>query len=1594
MDAVADADSMHKTTAKASTPRTSRAGRPPAPTKAVEDTAWRRASARAGALQDMGYVRAPKVWPVRFKNQKTTYTHGGGPAGAAAVGLTGAAAHSYASGEAMAAAAAATCGPSPSHSDTSETAHRTHILRLHSQGVESAQEAKAPQWISYAQSLPPRNWDVVAVAMKSATYRGAVTNKQAGQGSTQQTPRINRMPVLSAWATEAVSVATTLALAEQQVRAHAAAKHVAWGQPACTGAVDPAALVDGCDHGHESEHGIPAAPAAVADGESPFVHVSTSRLIQHALPCRLRVASLLQTAKALANNQLLNRVFCNENHPLDVVCTHITTNVSGMNVWAAWALVKFLVTEPRLRVHARTHFSDSDVAVAVTCLSYGEKEIQWREGHARKASVAGAGAGAGASASGDAPSPSPGTAPARRGRLRAPSPTATPTTASASASASAPLPLSPSSASSTSTALAVVPSSDDEEAHEHDGVGILAGMARTPRGTGTGLAADRGFCEHTRTGVYGIATQELAFWAHVCSYSKHKATLQMMITQRLSAVEAATVETIANQSAGGSGSAELLGPTSTVLAVGRSNAVASAKMVAGLIQTTEQEVPRAVAWTARSGAGLGGAGVAVGFARSEEDARHTMLHACVAAPRGLRPARAHLVCAWSLTQRLLTPATPETTLVPGLVETERYAALLQAHMQRGGDPREVGFAGRERVNQALARLANVRNQASREGSVRMSNTGVARGVITIRATCVVNASQMRQSALVANQMRDLVDRVSDGRHTRAMPNHVAARMLAEEPLNVSGEPLVTPASNLVLALEVDALIRKIPTKDRRNHPCLRLCAPTTESELQNGSDDAGRDDRGAKRSAGAEKHTHTTYDFERPACILPIIDMSLRLLDGEADAVPIPSRPQDARLRTAAVTLTVAGDCPVRAVDIASNFAGVRAELRAKHGRRSTDEAKVRLHTRALLLAAAARASEINDLGRALGAGDTNSRIAQTKRDTKCDLTLNPFATLFDVYRVGHTAPRSYATSSHAGSYPAGFDLGLMAHVGVRAFKYTTDGRGHGNMQVSQSTVDNLALRFADRLWMPVREGVMDKIPVEARGIVHFTVPMLHKYLDDLVEGMELARAVMGIENRSTCDSLQCLAYTPFADRRTSWAGPDNDSASVRFRNPLDAEHHENKAYTLDATVDDLSILDEDAFPRQSVTCAADNLFETPDLFVATFRNVAALLGRLAVDATPGGGAQAVAALYDLCCAFHACDDSDGDTSADNDGAPDFLYAADALVLLCLLYPIDTEIGEPTVDAAWAAAPSRLYCAVRGGGRGRRLHELGLPDEDVRVARERWARFQRADPGLCPWRSALAPLVAELVDSDGCFDSSLEDVARMRALLARAMKHGAFLVASADGRQPPFAPSALANVRGPHQVRAEHLRPVFAGREIGASGRRVEARGPVAGAMPMGSQLVLHFLIGARKAEDDDYEEGCVDAQYQRNEGGTAVRPSSCAYFETAEHKKRSAKGMSPISNENDHLAFGDAAEKERLAYKCLRASDANIAAAAALLLSIAPPNTPEVRRRGDWQLAEMARQIRCDYTADKVKATEQLKDDALFATAAAAAAAAAATKG
>lgn len=86
---------------------------------------------------------------------------------------------------------------------------------------------------------------------------------------------------------------------------------------------------------------------------------------------------------------------------------------------------------------------------------------------------------------------------------------------------------------------------------------------------------------------------------------------------------------------------------------------------------------------------------------------------------------------------------------------------------------------------------------------------------------------------------------------------------------------------------------------------------------------------------------------------------------------------------------------------------------------------------------------------------------------------------------------------------------------------------------MGQAQVDEWCRDSSNTHYMQVSETHYAAVPREVRGVPHVTTPGVHGYLDDYVNAMEHARTLLGIEDRRTVDSLQCLTLGPFAERQS-----------------------------------------------------------------------------------------------------------------------------------------------------------------------------------------------------------------------------------------------------------------------------------------------------------------------------------------------------------------------------------------------------------------------------------------------------------------------------
>ena len=162
------------------------------------------------------------------------------------------------------------------------------------------------------------------------------------------------------------------------------------------------------------------------------------------------------------------------------------------------------------------------------------------------------------------------------------------------------------------------------------------------------------------------------------------------------------------------------------------------------------------------------------------------------------------------------------------------------------------------------------------------------------------------------------------------------------------------------------------------------------------------------------------------------------------------------------------------------------------------------------------------------------------------------------------------------------------------------------------------------------RTQVSDKehaaIPLEVCGVspspAFYTIPGVHAYLDHYACAMEHARTLLKISSKRTVDSLQCLPFGPFSERRSPHIAESSDlTTSKRFRNPEDSVGSEGRAFQVDSTSGDVSILTSLSFQYTFHHLATRLHFWSATIFPAVGSRAAAILaqtGHTAFSILPG----------------------------------------------------------------------------------------------------------------------------------------------------------------------------------------------------------------------------------------------------------------------------------------------------------------------------------------------------------------------------------------
>lgn len=534
---------------------------------------------------------------------------------------------------------------------------------------------------------------------------------------------------------------------------------------------------------------------------------------------------------------------------------------------------------------------------------------------------------------------------------------------------------------------------------------------------------------------------------------------------------------------------------------------------------------------------------------------------------------------------------------------------------------------------------------------------------------------------------------------------------------------------------------------------------------------------------------------------------------------------------------------------------------------------------------------------------------------------------------------------------------------------------------MAQAQVDEWCAEAAKHHYVQVSDTHYAAVPREARGVPHQAIPALHAYLDDYVDALERARALIGVEDRRTVDSLQCLPLSPFAERQAPHVSENSDpTVPKRFRNPDDAVGAEGRAFQVDATCADVAILREPLVSCAAITSPQDCIFGQAQPFLTSVIGAAAALARLArsltllqcpnrpnVEIAPE---EDVRLLYQLLVDYY----SKESPTPERNGLSHY-HASVAAVLLNSIFTSGHRMAELVIVDGNARGPAACAAHLRAQEAADE-HPLGAPLKDLVSADEFarakawWAPFERTQQHLNPW-TQVARLLVLLSRINGSLDLPLQVYDEVWAAVHGLVCQGAWLHASPDGLRPPAAPSPLAGLRAASHVRAEHVTPTFVGK-TGDLHDAKPAMACVVGVLPMGFQQILGLLKGASADES-------VVVNYAQNFSFLIYRPSAAPDIVTNAKKQRSSKAISCVNVEGDEAAFGTRADKLEVCKLHRVAWRVNLDLVKPLCLRVAAPRPNMQRSRGDRASVDYCKQRKRELDEEGLLTKQQVVADALM---------------
>ena len=387
------------------------------------------------------------------------------------------------------------------------------------------------------------------------------------------------------------------------------------------------------------------------------------------------------------------------------------------------------------------------------------------------------------------------------------------------------------------------------------------------------------------------------------------------------------------------------------------------------------------------------------------------------------------------------------------------------------------------------------------------------------------------------------------------------------------------------------------------------------------------------------------------------------------------------------------------------------------------------------------------------------------------------------------------------------------------------------------------------------------------------------------------------------------------------------------------------RAYMPDSTPEAHAIAREPLFRRPSLVSSGDCPFSTCYEELDSFFNAANTIALLAQTAFPAPDPRSsVDLLHSAVTRFVV-------------GKPpltvgETAWAADALLLLNVMYPSTLVVGELALLPAFAKA---VPAVQQHASTDPRLCELGLSSQDLGEATAFWAAFRRRTAEHCAWSFGVAPLLTLILQHGGSHQTGQQVCASFRSALEAAVR-SVWLVHSPDGVRPPPAP--LDGAKSPMHIARHHLDSVF----VGSKETQTLQRCAIIGLKPHSYRQVLSLMLGAKIPG--------VECQVAQNAGGLGLRISSDPTILDANGKERTSKSISPVQLEGpallpmtlplvclvdthscsvagDEAAYGTRDDKVEGAKLQKNAYDTNALLLAPVFTAIEPPLTDTERSRG-----------------------------------------------